>query len=132
MASGLYDNGREAFLAGDIDWAVDDIKVVAVDTSDYTVDLAADAFLDDVPGGARISTSGNFSGKTVTAGVADASDVTLTAVTGDDISALVVYKDTGVEGTSRLIAYIEAGPISPNGSNVTITWDNGASKIFKL
>lgn len=132
MASGLYDTGRQAFLAADIDWAADNIKVVAVDTSDYTVDLETDEFLDDVPGGSRISTSGNLSGKTVTAGIADASNVTLSSVTGDEISALVVYKDTGVEGTSPLIAYIEAGPVTPNGSNITITWDDGASKIFKL
>ena len=132
MASGLYDSGREAFLTADVDWAADDIKVVAVDTSDYVVDLATDAFLDDIPGGARISTSGNLSGKTVTACVADANDVTLASVSGDVISALVVYKDTGVEGNSQLIAYIEAGPVTPNGSNITITWDDGASKIFKL
>jgi hypothetical protein len=38
--------------------------------------------------------------KTVTDGVADANDVTLTAVTGDPSEALVIYKDTGTESTS--------------------------------
>jgi hypothetical protein len=130
--SGLYDKGREAFLNADIDWTADNIKVVGVDTAAYTVNLSTHQFLSDVPAPARILTSGNLSGKTATGGVADANDVTFPAATGNSIAALVLYKDTGVAGTSSLIAYIDAGPVTPNGSDLTITWDNGASKIFKL
>jgi hypothetical protein len=132
MASGLYDTGRAAFLAGDVDWAADNIKAVGVDTSDYTVNLATDDFLDDVPAPSRVDTSANLSGKTVTAGVADCDDITLTAVTGDTISALVIYKDTGAEGTSQLIAYIEAGPVTPNGTDIVFNVSDGADKLFKL
>ena len=135
MANALYDLGREKFLTGSIGWAADDIKVVLVDTADYTVNLTTDEFLSDVPLAARVATSNNLASKTTTAGVADAADVTLTSVTGDESEALVIYQDTGAEGTSPLIAYIDTAtglPVTPNGSDVDITWDSGANKIFKL
>lgn len=132
MASGLYDSAREAFLAGDLDWDADDIKVAAIDVADYTVDLAADDNLDDIPGAAIVATSANLSGKTVVDGTADASDVTFTAVSGDSIEALVVYQDSGVASTSKLIAYIEAGPVTPTGADIEVQWDAGADKIFTL
>ncbi len=135
MANALYDLGREKFLNGQIDWTDDDIKLVIVDTDDYTVNLATDEFHDDIPSGAIVATSGNLASKTTTAGVADAADVVLTTVSGDECEALVIYKDTGDSATSPLIAYIDTAtglPITPNGADVTIQWDSGANKIFKL
>jgi len=135
MANALYDKGREGFLDGSIDWDTDTIKCVLVDTADYTVDLAAHDNLDDIPAGARVATSDALTGKTVAAGVADADDVTFSAVTGDPSEALVIYKDTGTASTSRLIAYVDDAtglPVTPNGGDITIQWDSAASKIFKL
>lgn len=137
MANALYDKGREGFLDGSIDWDTDNIKCVLVDNADYTVNLSTHDNLDDVPSGARATngTSSNFASKTVTAGVADAADITLTAVTGDASESIVIYKDTGTESTSRLIAYIDTAtglPVTPNGGNISIAWDSGANKIFKL
>ena len=135
MANALYNKGREGFLDGSIDWDTDDIRCILVDTADYTVDLATHDNLDDVPGDARVATSGALTSKTVTDGVADAADVTLSSVTGDTCEAIVIYKHTGTESTSRLIAYIDTAtglPVTPNGGDITIQWDSGANKIFKL
>lgn len=135
MANALYDLGRESFLRGEISWNTDDIKCVLVDLADYTPDLATDQFLSDVPVAARVATSPNFASKTTTDGVADAADATFTTVTGDQSEALVIYQDTGVEGTSRLIAFIDTAtglPVTPNGGDITVQWDNGSNKIFKL
>ncbi|MFF6951831.1 hypothetical protein ACFZAD_24630 [Streptomyces iakyrus] len=135
MANALYDKGREGFLTGAINWTSDNIKAVMVDTGAYTADLANHEDLADIPSGARISTSGNLSSKTATAGVADAADVTFSTVTGATVEALVLYKDTGTASTSRLIAYIDTAtglPITPNGGDINIAWPNGSSKIFKL
>ena len=135
MANALYDLGRQGFLDGSIDWDTDNIKAVLVDTGAYTVNLATHQFLSDVAAGARISISGNLASKTVAAGVADAADVVFTAVTGATVEAIVIYKDTGTVGTSRLIAFIDTAtglPLTPNGGDVTVAWDNGANKIFKL
>lgn len=135
MASALYDKGREGFLDGSIDWDTDDIRVILVDTADYAVDLALHDNLDDVAAAGRVAVSGALTGKSVTGGVADAADVNFGNVTGDQSEALIIYKHTGVESTSRLIAYIDSAtglPVTPGGGPITITWDNGANKIFKL
>jgi hypothetical protein len=135
MANALYDKGRQKFLEGSIHWGSDDIKVILVDTADYTVDLAVDEFLDDIDGDAVIATSANLGTKTTTGGVADAADVTFSAVTGDQSEALVIYKDSGTASTSPLIAYIDTAsglPVTPNGGDITVQWDNGTNKIFKL
>lgn len=135
MANALYDAGREAFLNGDIDWTNDDIRAILVDTGAYAVNLATHNALDDIAAGARIAVSSALGSKTSTAGVADAADVTFTAVTGTTVEATVLYKHTGTESTSLLIAYIDTAtglPVTPNGGNISITWDSGANRIFKL
>ena len=135
MANEMYDKGREGFLDGSIDWDTDDIRAILIDTDDYTVNLATHDNLDDIPAGARVAVSGALTGKTVTGGVADAADVTWTGVTGDQSEAIVLYKHTGTESTSRLIAYINSAtglPVTPNGGDIKVEWDNGSDKIFKL
>ena len=136
MANALYGKGREGFLDGSIDWDTDDIRVILVDMADYPAfSIDVDDNLDDIPTAARVKVSDALASKTVTLGVADAADITLSAVTGDASEALVIYKHTGVESTSRLIAYIDSAtglPVTPNGGDITIQWDGGANKIFKL
>ena len=135
MTNALYDKGREGFLDGSIDWDTDDIRAILIDVADYTVDLAAHDNLDDIPAAARVAVSGALASKTVAAGVADAADVTWSEVTGDQCEAIVLYKHTGTDSTSRLIAYIDSAtglPVTPNGGDIKVEWDSGADKIFKL
>lgn len=135
MANALYDKARKAFADGDIDLLSDTIKCVLIDAADYTVDLANHDFLDDVPSGARVGTPQTLGTKSTTAGVFDAADVTFSSVTGDQCEGILIYKDTGTEGTSQLIAYIDSAtglPVTPNGGDIQIQWDSGANKIFKL
>ena len=134
MANALYDKGREGFLDGSIDWDTDTIKVGLIDTGTYTVNLSTHDFWDDA-NAALVGTAQTLAGKTVTAGVADANDVTFTAVSGATVEALIIYKDTGSAATSRLIAYIDTGtglPVTPNGGDIIVVWDSGANRIFKL
>lgn len=136
MANALYDKGRQKFLEGSIAWLTDNIKVALVDSGVYTQNLATHEFLSDVTvGGAVISTSPNLSSKSSTAGVADAADITFTAVVGAQSEFLVIYKDTGVAATSPLIAFIDTAtglPVTPSGADISVAWDSGANKIFKL
>lgn len=134
MANGLRDAGREGFLGATVDWDADNIKLFLYDEGADAFN-AADDNLDDIVAGARIATSGNFAGKTKTAGVADANDVILTAVSGATVESIEIYKDSGVESTSTLIANIDTATglvLTPNGGDVTVQWDEGANKIFKL
>lgn len=135
MANALYAKAKEALLGADLDLVTDNIKVVLVDTADYTPNVATDDSLADIPAGARIATSANLSGKSITDGVFDADDVTFSSVVGDEAEALVIYKDTGVESTSTLIAYIDTGtglPITPNSGNIILQWSGSLTKIFAL
>lgn len=136
MASGVYEKAKEKFLNGTLD-LTGNLKAVLVDTATYSVDLTADEFLSSIPAGERVATSGNLASKTFTNGVFDCQDVVFTAVSGDQCEAVVIYNDTGLDTTSELIAYIDNTsatglPVTPNGGNITIAWDNGANKVFKL
>ena len=134
MASALYDKAREEYLDGLLDWGADDVRVCLV-RSTYSFSAAHTSMAD-------ISTNDNgrsaaLASKTVTGGVADAADTSLTATSAVACNALVVFKHTGTDSTARLIAYIDTVtsglPFTPSASQtVNITWDNGANKIFKL
>ena len=133
MANALYGKGREKFLTGDIAWDTANIKVSLVDTGTYTVVIDTHEFYSDLSG--VVADSGNLASKTVALGVADAADVTFSSVTGSSAEALVIWKDTGVAATSPLIAYIDTAtnlPVTPNGGDITVAWDSGSNKIFKL
>lgn len=140
MANALYDAAREKFLTAQLDWTVVAIKALLVDTGAYTVNLATDLSLANIAAGARIATSGNLTTKTATGGAADADNVTFLAVpvgTGGAaaVEAIVLCTNTGTDATSYLIAYIDTAtglPITPNGGDIIVTWDNGPNKIFKL
>ena len=134
MANALFPLGREGFLDGSIDFDTDDIRVMLV-RSTYTYD-ATDKFLSDL-GAVDNGRSAALGSKTVTQGVADAADTSLTATAANASNALIVFKHTGSDATARLIAYIDTPtsglPFTPSASqNVPITWDNGANKIFVL
>jgi len=134
MANALYDKGREGFLDGSIDWDSGDIRVCLV-ASAYTFSAAHETMADI--GANDNGRSAALGSKTVTSGVADAADTTLTATAAVACEALVIFQHTGVDATARLIAYIDtpsAGlPFTPSASQVVnITWDSGANKIFKL
>lgn len=131
----MYAKGRQRFLEGSIAWLSDTVKCVLIDAADYTVNLATHEFLSDVPAAARVGTPQTLGSKTSTDGVADAADVTFPTVTGDPSEALLIWKDTGVEATSPLIAYIDSAtglPVTPSGGDIIVAWDAGSNRIFKL
>lgn len=135
MANTLYDKARQRFLEGQFNWLTDTIKVFLIDTAAYTANFSTHEFLSDVSGSARIAGPVTLTGKATTGGAADANDITFTSVSGASIEVILIYKDTGTEGTSPLIAYIDTAtglPITPNGGDIIVTWDNGPNKIFKL
>lgn len=127
MASALYPIGKKAILDADIDLLVDTIKAVLVDTGTYTYSAAHD-FLNDLSG--TVGTAQTLGTKSTTSGTFDAADVTYTAVTGNSVEAIVIYKDTGNSATSNLIAYIDGISVTPNGGDITVAWN--ASGIFSI
>jgi hypothetical protein len=133
VSNALFDHGRDAFLNAAVNWGSDTIKVALVNTSTYTVNLSTHQFFSDLSG--VVGTPVALSSKSSSAGVANAATATFSAVTGSAAGALVIYKDTGTTTTSPLIAYIDSAtglPVTPNGGDISITWDTGSNKVFKL
>lgn len=135
MSNAIYPKYKEAVLDALANSDLHDgtVKVGLLDTATYTYNTAHQ-FYSDLSG--VVGTPVALTTKTVTNGVFDADDATLSAVSGASAEALVIYIDTGTTTTSRLVAYIDTGvtglPVTPNGGNITITWDNGSNKIFVL
>ena len=132
MANAIYPLYKQALISGGANTSLaGTVKVALVDTGTYTYS-AAHEFLSSLSG--RVGTDQTLGAKTYTNGVFDAANATFPSVTGATVESLVIYIDTGVAGTSRLVAYIDTGvtglPVTPNGGDITITWD--ASGIFAL
>jgi len=143
MANALYGYGRQAFGDGDIDWVNDTIKATLIDTNDYSVQIDTHRYMntDTVPAAAKVATV-TLANKSNVLGVCDAADAVFPAVTGDESEALIIWKDGGGGGetadgtTDLLIVYIDTAayglPVTPNGGDINVNFDNGANKIFKL
>ncbi len=135
MANTLYDSARQGFLEAQINWLTDTVKVLLVDAGAYTPNVSTHHFLADIQVSSRIAGPVTLTSKTTTGGAADAADVTFTSVSGASIEMIIIYKDTGTEATSPLLAMIDTAtglPITPNGGDIIVTWDNGVNKIFKV
>jgi len=132
MASAIYDNAKTLFISTGLNLSSLTIKCLLIDTDDYSFS-AAHEDLADVVASSRVGTAQTLTGKTVSGGVFDATDITFSSLTGDQVEALILYYDSGASATSTLIAYIDSAtglPLTPSGSDATIQWDSGANKIF--
>ena len=132
MANTLFPTCKQRLLTAGINLSTDTIKVALLPDS-YTYS-AAHEFLSDV--GTVIGTAQTLAGKTVAQGVFDCADVTFAALAaGATVKSVILYKDTGVAGTSPLIGYFDVVtglPAATNGGDVTVQWDNGTYRIFSL
>lgn len=133
MANALYSKAKEAFLNSSINMVANTIIISLVDTGVYTYS-ASHQYRSEVSNSAVISST-TLTNKTITNGVFDADDATFSSVTGANCEALLIFQDSGIQNTSRLIAYIDSAtglPILPNGGDISVAFSSGASKIFAL
>lgn len=119
----IFGKARAAWARGEIDWINDDIRVDLVDTTGLTIDRDVTEFRSEIPVAARTASFGPLVGKTCDLGVLDCDDHTFPAVTGATSEALIYWRNTGVDTTSRLLAFVDDAPglpILPNGSGLRI------------
>jgi hypothetical protein len=135
VANALFTSFRNTVLGNGTataDLDTDTIKAMFVDHADDTPVVATDDFINDILSAARVPAIascpalGTKTIGTVAAGVFDAADTTFTALTGDASESLILFKDTGTDTTSTLIAFWDTAtglPLTPNGGDVTVTWN---------
>src|SRR5689334_10040583 len=131
MANGLYVPYKTRMQGGGsghlTDWDADTVKVDLVDAADYTVNLTTHDFHDDITGAGIVAT-GTLASVTITAGVVDAADLTLTSVSGDQSENLVFWEDTaGASSTDPVLVFMDTFasgmPVTPNGGNIVLSWN---------
>lgn len=137
MANAIYPLYKQSLLSGDADTALTGsgttgLYAALVDTGTYTYS-AAHQYYSSLTG--IVGTDQEIATPTLANGLIDGGDVTFTAVTGNSVEAIVLYrKNAGANTTWRLVAYIDTSvtglPVTPNGGNITITWN--ASGIVQL
>lgn len=137
MANAIYPKYKEALLNASANSAITGsgttgLYAALVDTGTYTYSSAHE-FYSSLSG--VVGTDQEITTPTLTGGVVDGGDVTFSAVSGNSVEALVIYrKNAGANTTWRLVAYIDTGqtglPVTPNGGNITVTWD--AAGIFTI
>jgi len=135
MANSTYAKFLQALGEGSIDLSSGTFKIALVDTGTYTADVSdtGDEFLSDLSGVLETAT---LATPTWVNRIFDADDFVGNfpdsggGATGE---ALVIYKDTGVAGTSPLILYLDTVtglPITLDGTPDSLTFN--ASGIYKL
>lgn len=138
MANALYPKWKETLLQNDANSALNSAEgttgvfAALVDTGLYTY-ASTHQFYSDLTG--IVGTDQEILTKTQLNGVFDGADVTFPSVTGNSVEAIVLYrKNAGANTTWPLVAYIDTGvtglPVTPNGGNITVTWN--VSGIFQL
>jgi len=94
--------------------------------------------MSDIPAASITKRSVALTGVTNVLGTIDADDLGIPSHNGSAFNALVIYKSTAADSTSKLIMYIDTAlgiPFSGSSSTdipITIVWDNGPNKIISL
>jgi len=137
MANAIYPKYKEALLNNSADSALTGsgatgLYASLIDTGTYTYS-AAHQFFSSLSG--IVGTDQEVLTPTLVNGTIDGGDVTFPLVSGATVEAIVLYrKNAGANTTWRLVSYIDTGvtglPVTPNGGDITITWN--ASGILTL
>lgn len=132
MANAVYPKFKQALLteasvSKSLDQTTASIAPFAalVDTGTYTYSSSHE-FYSSLSG--VVGTDQQITTPTVSNGLFDGDNCMFSAVTGNSVEAIVVYrKNAGANTTWRLVLYddtsITGAPVTPNGGDITITWN---------
>ena len=140
MANAVFNKFKEGVLGADYDLTVATVKCAFV--RGYTFD-ATDEFVSDVTATGTINgTSAALTTKSITNGVFDADNTSITTTANATDHGLLVFQSSAVGGggdvaatAQRVIAWYDTGtglPIQPGTGSVSVTWDDGTNRIVKI
>ena len=132
--TGLYEEGKEGLGLGKFNFLNNDMVLVLLDST-YIPDLSNDRVQSDIPSSAVIYER-SLTGVSFDKGIFDADDITFPSLLSDkDVAAFCIIKNSDSLSTSLLLYYCDNAPefpITPDGTDFTIIFDNSINKIFKL
>jgi hypothetical protein len=139
MAAFTYNDAKRALLAGEINWATDDIRVALVmsnttcDTEDDANTFANFTTVDEFDGSGYASPGIALASKVINEDVGnnraegDAADIDFGALGNGtrQIQAAIVYKFVTSLSASKPIAYLDGSglPSNPNGATFVLRFD---------
>ena len=141
MANGYFTPFTEGLLDASIDLDTAVIKVALVRSYTFS---AAHRFVSDVTGAGGVinGTSAALTGKTVTGGVFDADDTTISTTASAVNHGYLLFQASAVTGgadvaatAQRVIAWYDTGtglPIQPGTGTVSVVWAAANPKILKV
>ena len=133
--NGLYRLAGENFLKGQLSWTTNTIRMVLLNDQ-YVPNLESHKYLKDIPNQARIATSDSLANKLATDGYAKSDPaIFYTLFNLDKVVAVVIYKATGAETTSNLIAYADEAtglPFKATGKDYYILYDLIFGGYFRI
>ena len=107
-------------------------RICAVLLNDYFTPDKDNQFLSEIPKINISSEPVELKNKSFEDYVFDADDISFPCVCGNDITGILIYQGCKKH---HLIGFIDKAfslPVIPNGGNIDVTWDNGASKVFEM
>ncbi|MET0701711.1 MAG: hypothetical protein ABWY93_18830 [Mycobacterium sp.] len=141
MANAVYDAFKQGILNAEYDLNTAGIKVALVRNYTYS---ASHATMSDVTtaGGVVNGTSAALTNPTITGGVFDADDTSITTTASAVNHYFIIFQSSAVTGgadvadtAQKLVAYFDTGsglPVQPGNGTVTITWANTTNRIVKI
>jgi len=113
----------------------DPVKCQAVDsTHGY---ISGDAFMSDVVGGSFLGTELDLAETTTTDGELTSAGGSLGTIAGGDfVDALIIFRDTGVDATSRILCFIDINSDNTDmlkegdGGTMSVTFPGGV--VFRI
>ena len=107
-------------------------RICVVLLNDYFTPDKDNQFLSEIPKINISSEPVELKNKSFKDYVFDADDISFPCVSGKDITGILIYQGCKKH---HLIGFIDKAfslPVIPNGGNIDVTWDNGASKILEM
>lgn len=151
MPNILYNKAKEGFLGGTNEADLLGNKIGVALVSNGYVAAASHTTMTNVGTNtvrtvyfSAVTNPTQSSGLSITDGVFDGPDITISSVSSTGtVNAIIIFEQNAANSTvvnatdSKLVAYIDTVssglPINqPSSANVTISWDNGDFKIFRL
>lgn len=135
MSTFRYYSASVAFGTKQINWLTDNIGALLVGAG-YSPSQAHDQFVSDIPSQAIVARSGQMGSMAISAGVCKGLLPQFSSlVSVQQVTALVLYQNTGLDATSQLIYYSDEGfgfPFLPQGLNYFVTYDQANGGWFQL